>query len=53
MLWDFEFLRGLAPNLLDGLSIERYEKKRESFGLSAAKFESGMMRFSKGKLSFY
>ena len=45
MLWDFDFLRGLAPGRLDGFSIGRYEKNRESFDLHAAKFESGAMRF--------
>ena len=48
-LWDFNFLRGLAPGLLDKYLIGRYEKKRESFDLFAAKFESGAMRFSGGK----
>ena len=38
-LWDFTFLRWLAPDLLDGFSIGRYEEKRESFDLFAAKFE--------------
>ena len=38
MLWDFDFLRGLAPGSLDGFSIGRYEKNRESFDLHAAKF---------------
>ena len=50
ILWDFDFLRGLAPGRLDGFSIERYEKKRESFDLYAAKFESGAMRFWEEKL---
>ena len=45
ILWDFDFLRGLAPGRLDGFSIGRYEKNRESFELYAAKFESGAMRF--------
>ena len=45
MLWDFDFIRGLAPGRLDGFSIGRYEKNRESFDLHAAKFESGAMRF--------
>ena len=45
-LWKFNFLRELAPGLLDGFSIGRYEKKRESFDLFAAKFENGAMRFS-------
>ena len=43
---DFNFLRGLAPGLLDGFSIETYEKKRESLALSATWFESGGMSFS-------
>ena len=46
----FNFLRGLAPGLLDGFSIGRYEEKRESFDLFAAKFETRAMRFSGGKL---
>ena len=45
ILWDFDFLRGLATGRLDGFSIGRYEKNRESFDLYAAKFESGAMRF--------
>ena len=45
ILWDFEFLRGLAPGRLDGFSIGRYEKNRESFDLSASNFESKAMRF--------
>ena len=45
MLWDFDFLRGLAPGRLNGFSIGRYEKNRESFDFHAAKFESGAMRF--------
>ena len=46
-LEDFNFLRGLAPGLLDGFSIETYEKKRESLALSATWFqESGAMSFS-------
>ena len=45
ILWDFDFLRGLAPGRLDGFSIGRYEKNREYFNLNAAKFESGAMRF--------
>ena len=49
MLWDFDFLRGLAPGRLDGFSIGRYEKNRESFDRHAAKFESGAMRFWGGK----
>ena len=44
ILWDFDFLRGLAPGRLDGFSIGRYEKNRKSFDLYAAKFESGAMR---------
>ena len=48
ILWDFYFLRGLAPGRLDGFSIGRYEKNRESFDLYAAKFESGAMRFGGG-----
>ena len=44
-LRDFNFLCGLAPGLLDGLFIGRFEEKRESFNLFAAKFESGAMRF--------
>ena len=50
ILWDFDFLRGLAPGRLDGFSIGRYEKNRESFDLYAAKFESGAMRFWREKL---
>ena len=34
-----------APGRLDGFSIGRYEKKRESFDLNATKFENGAMRF--------
>ena len=49
-LRDFNFLRGLTPGVLDGFPIGRYERKRESFDLLAAKFESGAMRFS-GKKS--
>ena len=45
ILWDFDFLRGLASGRLDGFSIGRYEKNRESFDLYAVKFESGAMRF--------
>ena len=45
ILWDFDFLRGLAPGRLDGFSIGRYEKKRESFDLYVAKFENGARRF--------
>ena len=45
ILWDFDFRRRLAPGRLDGFSIGRYEKKRESFDLYAAKFENGAMRF--------
>ena len=32
---------------MDGFSIGRYDKKRESFGLSAASFESGTLQFSR------
>ena len=39
----------LVPGLLDGFSIGRYERKSESFGISAASFESGATRFSRGK----
>ena len=39
-LCDFNFLRGLAPGLLDGFSIERYEEKRESFDLFAASLKA-------------
>ena len=49
-LWDFNFLRGVAPRVLDRFSIGRYEKKRESFDLYPAKLESAAMRFSWGKL---
>ena len=42
----FDFLRGLAPGHLDGFSIEKYEKNRESSGHSPAKFESEAVRFS-------
>ena len=49
MLWDFNFLRRLAPGCLDGFSIGRYEEKRESFDLFATEFESGAMRFFGGK----
>ena len=45
ILWDFDFLRELAPGRLDGFSIGRYEKNREPFNRYAAKFESGAMRF--------
>ena len=45
ILWDFDFLRGLAPGRLDGFSIERYEKNRKSFDLYAVKLEIGAMRF--------
>ena len=50
-VWDFDLLRGLAiaPGRLAGFSIEEYEKKRESFGQSPSKFESGAMRFLGGK----
>ena len=43
-LWNFNSLRGLAPDHLDGFSIGRYEEKRDSFGLFAARFESEAMR---------
>ena len=49
ILWDFDFLWGLAPGCLDGFSIGRYEKKGESFDLYAVKFESGAMQFLGGK----
>ena len=42
------FVRGLARGRVDGFSIGRYEEKRVSFDLNAAKFESGAMRFSGG-----
>ena len=45
ILWDFDFLRGLAPGRLDGFSIGGYEKNRKSFDLYAAEFGSGAMRF--------
>ena len=45
ILWDFDFLRGLASDPFDGFSIGRYENNRESFDLSAAKFESGAIQF--------
>ena len=45
ILWDFDFLRGLAPGRLNGFSIGRYEKNRKSFDLYAVKFEIGAMRF--------
>ena len=32
-LWDFNFLQGLPPDLLDEFSMRRYEKKLESFDL--------------------
>ena len=60
--WDFGFLRGLAQERLDEFSSRKYEKKRESFGHSPAKLESGEMRFSgeilprhwsRSKISFY
>ena len=38
-LWDFNFLGGLASGLLEGFSIGRYEKKRESFDIFPAKLE--------------
>ena len=49
ILWDFNFLRRLAPGCLHGFSIGRYEEKRESFDLFATGFESGAMRFLRGK----
>ena len=49
ILWDFNFLRWLAPGRLDGFSIGRYEEKHESFDLFATGFESGAMRFLRGK----
>ena len=48
ILWDFDFLRGLAPGRLDEWIFVwkvREEYNRESFDLYAAKFESGAMRF--------
>ena len=39
-VWDFDFLRGLAPGRLDGFSIERYETNRVPFGLSVGRFKS-------------
>ena len=48
-LFDFDFLRWLAPGRLDGFSIGRYEKNRGSFDLNAAKFESEAMRFWREK----
>ena len=51
IVWDFDFLRGLAPGSLDGFSIGRYEEKRECFDLNAAKFKSGAMRFLGGKIA--
>ena len=48
-LWHFNFLFGLAPGLLDGFSIGRYEEKHEPFDLFAAKFKSRAMWFSGGK----
>ena len=50
ILWDFNFLRRLAPGCLDGFSIGRYEEKRESFYPFATGFESGAMRFWGKKL---
>ena len=38
-VWDFDFLRGLAPGRLDGFSIERYERNRVPFRLSVAGFD--------------
>ena len=51
ILWDFDFLPGLAPGRLDGFSIGRYEKNRESFDLYAVKLKSGAMRFFWGKIA--
>ena len=51
ILWDFDFLRGLAPGHLDGFSIGRYEKNRESFDIYAAKFESGGLEPFQNKVS--
>ena len=51
ILWDFNFLRRLAPGCLDGFSIGRYEEKRESFDLFATEFESGAMRFWGGEIA--
>ena len=45
ILWDFDFLWGLAPGRLDGFLIGRYEKNHKSFDLYAAKFGNGVMRF--------
>ena len=36
--WHFNFLRQLAPGLLHGFSVRRYEEMREPFDLFAAKF---------------
>ena len=49
--WDFDFLPGLVPGHLDGFSIGRYEEKRDSFDLNAAKFESRAMQFSGWKIA--
>lgn len=46
ILWDFEFLRGPAPVRSDEFSSGSYEENRKSFGLNAAMFGSGAMRFS-------
>ena len=51
ILWDFDFLRGLAPVRLDEFSIGRYQENCESFDLNAAKFESGAMRFCRRKIA--
>ena len=48
-LCDFNFFQGLALGLLDGFSIRRYEKKHDSFDLSAVWFESRGMRFCEEK----
>ena len=47
----FNFLRGLAPSLLDGFSIGWFKKKGDSFDLFAAKFESGTKHFLGGNRS--
>ena len=51
ILWDFDFLRGLAPGRLDGFSIGRYKKNRKSFDLYAVKFKIGALRFLGGKIA--
>ena len=45
ILWNFDFLRGLAPVRLDGFSIGRFEENCASFDLNAVKFESGALRY--------